>query len=266
MAEGHSILRWARRLRGLCGAPLRQVVLPERFGLLHTQLVGEQVTRIDTHGKHLLLRLSDGQTLHCHALMVGSWQFGAPGMPLRRQASEVKLRLTTARFEAVFFNGPVVELLDERGLACHPSLSRLGPDVLHEPFDREAAWQRLQANEQLPIGDAVLRQELVAGIGNIFKSEALFMARTDPRHRVADLGRERVERLWNAVIPIMRAAAAASGPIVTTPAHLRRRGERTWVYRRHRRPCLWCGDAIERLYQGPPKRQRSTYFCARCQR
>lgn len=240
------------------------MTLPESVALLQDGLVGECVTRVDTHGKHLLLRLSDGYTLHCHALMVGSWQFGSPGMELRRPATDVRLRLVTDRLEAVFFNGPVVELLDAAAAARHRSLSRLGPDVLHEPFAREAAWERLQRQGELAIGDAVLRQEVVAGIGNIFKSEALFMARIDPRTRVAELGHLRIERFWNAVIPIMRAAADGSGPIVTTPSHLRRRGERYWVYRRGRRPCLWCGATVQRIRQGP--HARSTYFCARCQR
>jgi endonuclease-8 len=265
MAEGHSIVRWARRLQGLVNRPLREVQLPERYADDAERLRGERVTAVDTHGKHLMLRLSEGRTIHCHALMYGSWQFGAPGMELRKPAERVRLRLATDRFEAVFFNGPVVELLDHNELIRHRSLSKLGPDVLHEPFDREEAWRRLRGpGSDLAIGDAVLRQELVAGIGNIYKSEALFLSRIHPRRTVGTIDRSRIERLWNTVVPLMRDGARGSGRIVTTPSHLRRRGQRYWVYRRRREPCLWCGAPIQRIVQGPL--DRSTYFCGRCQR
>jgi endonuclease-8 len=264
MPEGHSVARWARRLRGLVGEPLRALELPDRYDEDRRRLLGQRITAVDTHGKHLLLRLSDRRTLHCHALMVGSWQFGAPGMQLRKPRDRVRLRLATDRFEAVFFNGPVVELLDAEAVARHRSLAKLGPDVLHEPFDRDEAWARLQRHRHLTIGDAVLRQELVAGIGNIYKSESLFLARIDPRARVDALSRQRCERLWNTVVPIMRDGVTGGGRISTTPSHLRRRGERYWVYRRRRQPCFWCGAPVQRIEQGPL--DRSTYFCARCQR
>jgi DNA-formamidopyrimidine glycosylase len=264
VAEGHSILRWARSLRPLSGEPLEAVQLPQRWAERAAQLPGQLVSRVDTHGKHLLIRLSGSLTIHCHAMMYGSWQFGAPGMPLRKPETNVRLRLRTARREAVFFNGPVVELLTPEELQSHDKLCALGPDLLHENFDRDEAWRRLQRKRQRAIGDAVLDQRLVAGIGNIFKSEGLFVSGIDPLSPVGTLAAEDLERLWQSLIPMMKEAARRSGPIVTLDRGLRRGGQRHWVYRRRGHACFRCGTPIAMVRQGELK--RTTYYCPTCQR
>ena len=111
MAEGHLVVRWARRLRSLVGRPLVRVELPTRFAERAPSLVGQHVAEVASHGKHLLVHFSGGATLHCHAMMFGSWQVGRPGMKLRKPRERVRVRLRTAEREAVFFNGPVAELL-----------------------------------------------------------------------------------------------------------------------------------------------------------
>jgi formamidopyrimidine-DNA glycosylase len=201
--------------------------------------------------------------LHCHAMMYGSWQFGKPGMKLRKPEKNVRLRLRTISSEAVFFNGPVVELLTAEELHAHKRLTALGPDILHPDFDRDEAWERLRRAQGRPIGDALLDQTIVAGIGNIFKSEGLFLAGLDPRVAVESTGRDQVERIWELLIPVMLANAARSGPVVTLNRNLRRGAERYWAYRRAGRPCFRCNSIIEMVRQG--KLRRTTYFCRGCQ-
>jgi len=263
VAEGHSILRWARRLRALVGQRLLAVDLPKRWAERAADLPGQQLTAVETHGKHLLLHLSEGLTIHCHAMMYGSWQFGRPGMRLRKPQKNVRLRLLTRRHEAVFFNGPVVELLTPRELRSHARLSALGPDLLSPDFDRQEAWQRLRRDLHRAVGDAVLDQRIVAGIGNIFKSEGLFLAGIDPQTTIGSLAPERIERLWRHLIPLMQRNARGSGPIVTLDAALRRTGQRHWVYRRRGHHCFRCGSRIQMLRQG--QLQRTTYYCPCCQ-
>src|SRR3712207_3850569 len=106
MAEGHAVVRWARALQPLVGEPLLDVTLPRRWGDRGTALRGARITAIETRGKHLLLRLSNGETLHTHAMQYGSWQVGTPGMTLRKDAKYVRLRLVTPTHEAVFYHGP----------------------------------------------------------------------------------------------------------------------------------------------------------------
>lgn len=263
MAEGHSILRWARALHPLVGESLTAVEAPQRWAERAPSLLGRQLTEIGTHGKHLLLHTSADLTIHCHAMMYGSWQFGRPGLKLRKPEKNVRLRLRTSDYEAVFFNGPVVELLTAQELQEHEKLTALGPDLLHADFDRDEAWRRLQQNGSRPLGDALLDQKLVAGVGNIFKSEGLFAANLDPRVPMALVDRGSLERLWQVLIPMMMSNARRSGPVVTLNANLRRGAERYWVYRRTRQPCYRCSGPVEMLRQG--QLRRTTYYCPMCQ-
>jgi formamidopyrimidine-DNA glycosylase len=197
-------------------------------------------------------------------MMYGSWQFGRPGMKLRKPERQVRLRLLTAEAEAVFFNGPIVEVLTQAEARRHPRLRALGPDVMKEDFDRETAWRRITSHGSREIGDAILDQTLVAGVGNIFKAEGLFLARMDPADPVETLSRDDLDRLWNVLIPQMLDAASRPGPILTLPAHLRRGRERNWVYWRSGRPCFRCEARISTFRQG--EMRRITFFCPRCQK
>ncbi|UCC84194.1 MAG: hypothetical protein JSW46_04485 [Gemmatimonadota bacterium] len=263
MAEGHSVLRWARALEPLIGEPLLAVEAPMRWSERVTSLTDEHLTEIATHGKHLLLHTSAKLTIHCHAMMYGSWQFGRPPLKLRKPGKNVRLRLRTSRYEAVFFNGPVVELLTVQELQEHEKLCALGPDLLHIEFDRDEAWRRLQRIGGRSLGDALLDQTLVAGVGNIFKSEGLFAANLDPRVPMRLVDRDSLERLWDVLVPMMEDNAKRSGPVITLNSNLRRRGERHWVYRRTRRPCFRCSTPVEMIRQG--QHRRTTYYCPTCQ-
>lgn len=264
MAEGHLVVRWAIRLRSLVGEPLDSVHLPSRYADRAWLLKGQSITAVDTHGKHLLIRLSDDQTIHCHALMYGSWQIGKRGMALRKDESRIRLRLLTPRHDAVFFNGPVVEILTEEELAGHRVLKALGPDIMGPGFDRDRVWKRAQAAADRELGDLVLDQEIIAGVGNIYKSEGLFLAGMDPLKRAKDLSRKELESVWEVLIPLMWKGARSNGPITTLPRNLQEGRVRNWVYRRSGKPCFRCGETIKTIRQG--RLPRTTYFCPKCQK
>lgn len=264
MAEGHTVIRWARRLKPLVGQVLESVEMRGRWADRGWLLAGQHVTRIETRGKHLLFHLSDGQTIHCHALMYGSWQVGRPGMALRKEERYVRLRLRTARHEVVFFHGPVVEVLTDEELAKHKVLKALGPDILSRSFDRDEAWRRLQLKRAREIGDALIDQNNVAGIGNIYKSEGLFLAGIDPRRPARDVPREKIERLWDKLIPLMWEGVNAPRFVTTLPLELQDGHERNWVYLRKGKPCFRCKTPIEMIRQGTWR--RTSYFCPQCQR
>ncbi len=264
MAEGHAVIRWARALGVLVGEPLAQVRLPKRWGERGLALIGRHLSNVETRGKHLLLHLNNGETLHTHAMQYGSWQIGERSMALRKAATYVRLRLVTTAHEAVFYHGPVIELLTADELSNHGALLSLGPDVMSPTFDRDEAARRVHAAGERPIGDVVVDQRVVAGLGNIFKSEGLFLARIDPRRAAASVAWAELDLLWTELIPIMWKGTERYGKTTTTPPNMQQAGHLHWVYRRQRKPCLRCGTPIEMVRQGDLN--RSTYFCPHCQR
>lgn len=122
MAEGHAVVRQALRLRALVGEPLLDVRMPKRWGERPAGLVGQHLLAPRPRGKHLLLPLSGGETLHTHGAQYGSWQVGPPPLDYRKPEAAIRLRLLTAAHEAVFFFGPTVELLTASELAGHERL------------------------------------------------------------------------------------------------------------------------------------------------
>jgi len=260
MSEGPNVVRWARAVRQLAGEPLVAVKLPAKHAGHAESLVGQHVAAVDTHGKHLLIRLSDGRTLHCHGMMQGYWHVGPPGPPPEAEAA-VYVRLRTVAREALFLHGPLAELLTPEELARHARLRALGPDVMGPEFDREEAWRRVQA-VRCEIAEAIVDQQVVAGIGNIYKAEGLFLAGIDPRRAAAEVARPELEALWEAVIPLMWDEANGAGEWSTLPPELRG-GERHWVYGRSGRACLRCGTRVGFLRQG--RHRRATFLCPQCQ-
>ena len=264
MAEGHAVARWADALQQIVGETVRDVIVPPRWRERAGRLPGTQVTRVHAHGKHLVVHFSNDWVIHTHAMQYGSWQIGPIGQPLRKEPRYARLRLTTGRLEVLFYHGPVMEVLSVDEFARHERYASLGPDLLHDDFQPSAVLDALRAQGAREIGDAVLDQRIVAGIGNIYKSEGLFLAAVHPGRRADSLTSRELQVFFDELIPLMQAGRREYGMTITLPRDLRYEPwMRNWVYRRRGHPCFVCATPIEMFRQG--EFQRTTYFCRHCQ-
>jgi endonuclease-8 len=219
-----------------------------------SRLVGRRVTSVDAFGKHLLIRFDGGGVLHSHMRMTGSWHVYRQGEAWRRPASQARLVLTCGDRVAVCFNAPVIELLAAKAERVHPALSRLGPDILDDPVDLEEVRTRARRKPaDVAIGELLLDQTVTAGIGNIWRCEAMFVERRNPWTAQSDLDDAQLDALVSTASRLIRASAVAG-----TPAPSPR-----WVYRRQGRPCRRCGTRIEARRQG--EQARTAYWCPSCQ-
>jgi endonuclease-8 len=257
MPEGDTIFRAARTMqRALAGhAVVRfESVFPalNRIDADHP-LAGRTIESVSSRGKHLLMAFSGDLVLHTHMRMNGSWHLYRPGERWQRPRRDLRLLVATGTFEAVGFNVPVAELLSGRDLARHEELGALGPDLLDAAFDRAEAIRRMRAHPHDAAADALLNQRVVAGIGNVLKSEVLFVAGIDPFTPIERLGDERLEGLIETLsVAIGRRTTRSLDPHA-----------KLWVYGRGGRPCRKCGAAIQVRATGTDA--RLTYWCARCQ-
>jgi endonuclease-8 len=233
--------------RGEARASAGRVLWPQRLG-------GRTITRIDTHGKHLFIRFEGGLVLHSHLRMTGSWGVFGPDQRWRRARTRAWIVFAHDGHEVVEFDGPVLELMTEGRSRFAQHLAGLGPDVLSEHFDRPRFLMRLREDDQTrPIGDALLDQRNLAGIGNIWKSEGCWEAGVDPWRPVGSLSEEEALAIVDGVRPRM----LDSGRLGPRHAAL-------MVYRLAGRPCPRCGAPIRARFQGDGNRM--TYWCAACQR
>jgi endonuclease-8 len=273
MPEGDSIFRAARTLhRALAGRTITRFesVFPRLTRVdADTPLAGRTIERVEAKGKHLLMWFSGDLVLRTHMRMHGSWHIYRPGERWQRPRHDMRIVVATGVLDAVAFNVPVAELVTGAALERTPDLRDLGPDLLTDDFDPAEAVRRLEARADMEIADALLDQHAIAGIGNIYKSESLFVARVNPFARVADLPRASLEKVVATAMKLMRANIGETSSGMATYRGLRRTtgrmdpGARFWVYGRGARPCRRCGTAIERRTQGV--NVRSTYWCPRCQ-
>ncbi len=258
MPEGDTILRTARTL----ALALNDVVVREARSPLPDvdaeNLRGRRVISVEARGKNLLIHFEGDLCLHSHMKMTGSWHVYRPNERWRKPERLARIVLTTDAYVAVCFSAPDVRLMSEQRLARDPALATLGPDVLGTTFSPADAVRGLRAVGDLPIGEALLAQSALAGIGNIYKSEALFSCRLDPFAKVADLDDPALERLVKSARRLM--SKNLVGGQRTTSSHV---GSRYWVYRRSGEACLVCGAIIAMRRQGALL--RSTYFCPHCQ-
>src|SRR5688572_13046878 len=274
MPEGDSIFRTARTLeRVLAGHRVTRFesVFPHLTRIADdTPIRGRTVERVDARGKHLLIWFSGDLVLRTHMRMNGSWHVYRPGERWYRPRHEMRIIIETASIHAVAFTVPVAEFVPAGRVDQTEALRELGPDPLSSTFAAEEAIGRILSRGDMEIADALLDQSVVAGLGNIYKSEVLFVGRVHPFARVRDLAREDLQRLVTIAGKLMRAnvGETATGGIVTYGG-LRRTtgrrdaGARRWVYGRAGKPCRRCGTPISRQKQGPFA--RSTYWCERCQ-
>ncbi len=218
------------------------------------RLAGRAVRAVDARGKHLLLRFDGGLTLHSHLRMSGAWGVYRSGQRWPRARRRAWLVLRVGEWEIVQFDGPVLELLSESRLRLDQRLAQLGPDILGERFDERELLRRLRADDPTrPIGDALLDQRTVAGIGNIWKAEACFAARIDPWRPAGRVSDEEVLAIVGFAREQMRESAREG---------FQRRPRA--VYGRAGRPCPRCAAIIARRGQGDGN--RTTYWCPGCQR
>lgn len=214
------------------------------------QLDGRALDGVEALGKHLLLRFGD-LVLHSHLGMSGSWHLYRAGAAWSKPRRAAWVVLRDDEQEAVEFGGPTLRVLGSDAVRRDPTLSRLGPDILGAEFDPGDAIRLLRATPDRGLGDALLDQRQVAGIGNIFKSESCFAARLDPWRRIDELSDAELERVLLAARALMQESIAHG------------RNERA-VYRRADMPCPVCGTTVAARGQGDAN--RTTYWCPRCQR
>ncbi|WP_405456794.1 DNA glycosylase [Streptomyces sp. NBC_00101] len=261
MPEGDTVARTAKHLHAaLAGRVLTHADLRvPRFAT--ADLTGRTVLDVTPRGKHLLTRLEGGLTLHSHLRMDGAWRIFAPGERWRGgPAYEIRAVLGNADHTAVGYRLPVLELLrtpDEDRVVGH-----LGPDLLGPDWDPGKALENLLAAPDRPLGEALLDQRNLAGIGNVYKCELCFLARVTPWLPVGELPPALLPRIVRAAERLLdenrdRSTRTTTGRI----AALSRTREPVYVYGRAGRPCLRCGTPIRKADQD----DRPTYWCPRCQ-
>lgn len=274
MPEGDTIFRAAAALhRALAGA----VVMRFETALAalasvddNEPIAGRLVERCESVGKHLLIWFSGELALRTHMRMSGSWHLYRPGEAWQRPPRDLRVRLDTEQWVAVAFNVPVAEFIRRADLRRSRALAPLGPDLLGADFDRTEALRRLALGGTRPIAEVVLDQRVVAGIGNVFKSEVLFLCGIHPDRPAESLTDDERAAILDVAIPLMRRnTGEGAGSAIVTYRGLRRTTRRAraednlWVYGRAGLPCRTCGTPIAVARRGLDA--RPTYWCSRCQ-
>jgi endonuclease VIII len=263
--EGDTIFQTAAALRPLLvGQPI--LAASARVpGPQIQRVVGSHVIAVEPQGKHMLIRFDNGLALHTHLRMAGTWHRYAPGERWRMPAWRARVVLEVPEHVVVCFNAPVVELMQDRAVDLHPSLVSLGPDLLADDFDAADAFNRLRTRASAEIADALADQRVMAGVGNVYKSEVLFIGSVNPWTPVSALSDEKLHALVGLCRRLLlENIAPGKGPHrVTTQGDRAARGKSLWVYGRANRPCARCGTLIRTRRQGALN--RPTYWCPTCQ-
>jgi endonuclease-8 len=251
VAEGDTILRAARRIEAALAGERIAAAAPNPRGRAAAveRLDGRQLEAAEARGKHLLLHFGE-LVLHSHLGMSGGWHVYRNGAPWRRPRAAAWAVLSGKEQEAVQFGGPTLRLLSPERVRRDPVLARLGTDILAPGFDPAPVIAAMRADPSRGLGDALLDQTLVAGIGNIFKSEACFAARVDPWRPVGDLSDAELGAVLLAAHEQMSRAVES--------------GRHDWRVYRRRAPCPGCRGRISSRGQGDAN--RTTYWCPGCQR
>ncbi|MFT4113424.1 DNA-formamidopyrimidine glycosylase family protein [Silvibacterium sp.] len=274
MPEGDTIFRSARALnKALAGA------IVTRFETAYAPLVsvdddtpvaGRVIERVEARGKWLLIHFSGDLILVTHMLMNGSWHIYRAGERWKRGRQHMRIVITTANYEAVAFDVPVAKFHTARTLERHSAIPKLGPDLLTSGFAADEAGARLLARPDEEVANVLLNQQVMAGIGNVFKSEICFACGVNPFRLVGSLTPSEVDCLLHTAKKMLAANVLdGSGDGIVTYTGARRTtsnadpGARLWVYGRRGRPCRRCGTPILMRRQGMGA--RSTYWCPECQ-
>jgi endonuclease VIII len=265
MPEGDTIFRTADVLRAaLVGRRITAARAQPRPGLRRVPdlsvLVGATVRGVEPRGKHLLIGFDNGLTLRSHLRMSGSWHRYRPGERWQRPMHQASAVLETAASVAVAFSTPVVELLTDADLRRSQPLRELGPDLLAREFDEDEALHRLRERDGEQLGNALLDQRAVAGIGNVYKSEVAFLEGLDPWALVARFEDGELRGALRTARRLLQANTRGGARVTTGNAA---RGAGLWVYGRGGRPCRRCATPIRHARQG--QLARLTFWCPHCQ-
>ena len=256
MPEGDTIHNAALRVGGaLVGREIREIETPQPRHAVDRwpqRLAGRAVRSVDARGKHLFIRFEGDLTLHSHLRMGGKWGVYRRGQRWTRAARRAWLIIRTDEHDVVQFDGPVLELMTDSRTRFDQVIAGLGTDIDADDFDEQRFLRRLREDDGTrDIGEALLDQRNVAGIGNIWKSEGCFMAGIDPWRKTADVTDDEALAIVRAARPLMRESARRGGPTKGS------------VYNRAGRPCPRCGTKI--LSRGQGDDNRTTYWCPVCQ-
>jgi endonuclease VIII len=270
MPEGDTIYRTAQRLRaGLEGAEVSgfRTTVEQIRRLGTSRLVGQHVAAVEPRGKHLLVWFAPSDlALHTHMRMSGSWHLYRQAERWRRPQRQARVVLDVPGWTAVCFNAPVCALLTRRQVERHPALAALGPDALADVPDLDEAERRLARLPDVAIAEALLDQRVLAGVGNVYKCEVLFLHGVDPWAPVAAVPDAERRRLLETAERLLKANVSTGAVRRTTtrdPRLAPMGGDRLYVYGRARRPCRRCATPIRVARQG--EQARLTYWCPRCQ-
>jgi endonuclease VIII len=274
MPEGDTIFRAARTLhRVLAGQEVTgfETVLPKLSRVdFDSAITGRAVEKVESQGKWIRIHFSGDLILLTHMLMSGSWHIYRPGEKWQRNTADMRIVIKTENIWAVAFNVPVAEFHTSDTLRRRDGFRSLGPDVLAAEFDSAQCMANLRAHGELEVGVALLMQSVIAGLGNVFKSEVCFKCGINPFRRMNTLSSGELNCLVNTARTFLLAnVTETSGDQIVTYTGMRRTtgrsniDERLWVYGRRGKPCRHCGMAIESRKQGFDA--RTTFWCPQCQ-
>ncbi len=283
MPEGDTIFRTARTLgRALAGARVSGFATSMAEPAAaedERSFVGQVVVNVESRGKWLLMVFapeadseeSTQRVLATHMLMSGSWHVYPVGATWQKPREQARIVVETEGFVAAAFRVPIAKIYTWEKLRRERKIPRRSEDLLHAEFDAEAALVRLMARRTESIGEAMVQQRVMAGVGNVFKSEVCFAEGVSPFARVDSLSEQQLRSLIARARQQLKANVMEdSGNQIVTYRGLRRRttrnadpGANLWVYGRRDEPCRRCGTAIARALQGDGA--RVTYWCPQCQ-
>jgi DNA-formamidopyrimidine glycosylase len=267
MPEGHTLYRLARELTdAFAGGPVRASSPQGRFAADAAVIDGTELVGAESGGKHLFVEFAGDRFVHVHLGLIGKWDV-RPG-PAPEPIGAVRLRLENASRYADLRGAIICDLVgrDRRDAV----LGRIGPDPLRPDADPEIAWRRIQRSDRV-IGDLIMDQEVLAGVGNVFRAEVLFRHRIDPLRPGRTLRRSQWQAIWDDLVGLL-ADGVRTGRIDTvraehTPEAMGRaprkddHGGEVYVYRRTGQPCHVCGTAI----RTKELKGRNLFWCPRCQ-
>ena len=261
MPEGDTVWRTAHRLHAaLADKPIVEADL--RWPEISTaDLTGRTTLQVLSRGKHILHRIEGGLTLHSHLKMEGQWRIEATATlkPGWRRNPDLRALVSASDWTALGLRLGMLDLVPtgrEADLVGH-----LGPDLLGPDWDADLAARNL-LTQHVPIGQALLDQRNLAGLGTLWAAETLFIERVHPWTSAKDLGPDTVERL---VARAHRLLDQARHNVIQSSTGSRRKGETAYVHARSGRPCRRCGGTIRVAMIGEPSRERTMFYCPSCQ-